>query len=174
MYVSDSFRTSDRSIRWIENLAEQELLLLESKGSYDLCSTREEILASETLGFLNELRFQLEYLVRLFNAKVGDRGVGPRSEGGQTIEVTKTSSPQEEIRLSRNGVVLEVASRKPGAVHLVCRRGESALSSGTVEADFSSFHELHWKFLGEVVTSEKAACHFLTEFLQVSRSPHVF
>lgn len=161
MHVSSSFPTSDRSIRWIENLAEQEALLGQSDGAYDLCSTRDEILLSETVNFLNELRYHLEFMVRLFNGKInGDRNL---------VKISKSPSPFDGFSLIRNNIECRIGSKKSGAVHLNCARSESVLTTALVEASFSSFHDVEWVFLGEKVTSEKIARHFLTEFLQLSR-----
>lgn len=168
MHSSSSMLTSDRSIRWIENLAEQEISIFEGKSSsLDICSTKDEVLLEETALFIREITHHLTYLAKLFNAKI--------EKPELQIKVQRGATPGDGLTLSREGVKLILRSQNPGSVQLQCIRAEqgeakeSVLSSGLIEASFVTFHDIEWQFLGTRVTSEQVSRHYMTEFLQVSR-----
>lgn len=163
---SSSSLTSDRSIRWIENLADQERSISEGRSSsVDICSTKEEVLLEETAGFLREIAHHLIYFAKLFNAKIDVPQL--------RVKVQKGNTAAEGVTLSRDGVRLFARSQTAASVQLQCLRiedsTESVLSSGLIEANFASFHDIEWQFLGARVTAEQVARHYMTEFLQVSR-----
>lgn len=165
---TSSNTTSDRSIRWIENLAEQELSISEGRSAnVDICSTKEEVLLEETSHFLREIAHHLSYLSKLFNAKM--------EKVEFQIKVKRGSSPGDGLTLVRGDVRLHLRSQNAASVQLQCLRSdltqgkESVLSSGLIEAQFVTFHDIEWQFLGVRVTAEQVARHYMTEFLQVSR-----
>ena len=158
--------TSNRTIKWIENLAEQELLIRAGeKSSIDICTTKDEVLSVETTTFLRELFHHFSYLVKLFNLRV--------LEAPLKIEVDQTVQG-DAFSLSRNGLRLGV-SKGMGKVHLFCGKSlgkdskPAVMFSGTVEAQFGTFNDVEWHFLGAAITGEQLARHYLTEFIQVSR-----
>lgn len=162
--------TSNRTIRWIENLADQELRIQAGeRGSIDISTTKEEVLAVETSTFVGDLFRHVEYLVRLFNQKV--------SQPGLKIKLLRDEEGSAGFRLSRNETQLVVGRPRLGVISLVCMRKltsgrPTVLFSGQIEATFGSFHDLHWNFLGSEITSEQVARHYLTEYIQVSRLTH--
>jgi hypothetical protein len=164
---------SSRTIQWIENLADQEGQICSGRrSSLDLSSTKESLLAGETLFFLEELHSGIDYLVSVFNARVS---------GECELRVQATSRPSG-FSISRNGVRLSVHLHRPGLIQFLCDKHASdsetswesrsyRLFSGTVEAQFGNFNEVEWASLGSVVTPEQVVRHYLTEFIQVSRVP---
>lgn len=162
--------TSDSSIKWVENLAEQERLIFQGeKSSVDLTKTKEEVLAVSTASFFRQLFNQFEYLSRLFNSHLADRGPG--------IRLDRENELFESFALLRNATRLFISGHRPGFVHVQCEKklegaGEmrsSVMFSGILEAKFATFDEVQWFFLGSPVTAEQVARHYLTEFLQTSR-----
>jgi len=163
--------TSNRSIKWIENLADQELLIKAGeKVSIDIFATKDEVLAIETSTYLRDLLYHFEYLVRLFNVRVSQTGLElklNRLEGSHGFTV------------SRNFMRLTVMRPQPGVVSLQCDKvtvidnrtqKTSVMFSGIAEAKFGTFHDVEWYFLGSRVSAEQVARHYLTEFIQVTRS----
>src|SRR5690606_7677640 len=93
--------TSNRTIKWIESLADQELGIRRGeRASIDICTTKDEVLMAETDGFLRELRAQCETLVTLFNQRVNDDTLQIRIQGEEP--------PLKGFRLTRNGFRLTV------------------------------------------------------------------
>lgn len=166
--------TSNRTIKWIENLAEQELSIRAGERvSIDILTTKEEVLTVETATFVRDLFVHFEYLIQLFNLRVNQESL--------QIKVTRNSENLDGFSLSRNFMRLSVAKAQPGLVKLQCdkqiREEErtvktSVMFSGLIEASFGTFHDVEWAFLGSRVTAEQVARHYLTEFIQVSRYPH--
>lgn len=161
--------TSNRTIKWIESLAEQELRIRAGeRASIDLLATRDEVLSVETTSFLKELYQHVEYLVGLFDSRVNQESL--------KIRIQKIDEIQEGFTLVRNELRLLVVRPRLGVVQITCDKrlaGEarpSVMFSGVVEAKFGVFHDLEWHFLGSQVTAEQIARHYLTEFIQVSRS----
>ena len=159
--------TSNRTIKWIENLAEQELLISAGeRTSIDICTTKDEVLSVESSTFLRELFHHFSYLVKLFNLRV--------SQDLLKIEVKKEEGG-ETFNLSRNGLKLIVGRSRTAMVQLSCVRVGSreqkptVMFSGVVEAKFGAFHDVEWHFLGSAITGEQLARHYLTEFIQGSR-----
>lgn len=162
--------TSNRTIKWIESLADQELSIRSGdRVSIDLCTTKEQVLSAETSTFVRDLYNHADYLVGLFNLRVV-------SESMQ-LQISKRNGQADGFEVSRSGMKLTVLSLKPGVVQFQCERQGNAptpsrstmLFSGTIEADFVLFHEVEWSFLGSKVVAEQVARHYLTEFIQVSR-----
>lgn len=164
--------TSDSSIRWIESLAEQEVMISAGqRASLDITKTKEDVMAVATSGYVRQLFFQLEYLVRLFNGHVSETDLG--------IRVLKDGERIDRFALSRNQMSLQVSSSRPGVVQIQCDRvinegltgsRTSVLFSGLLEARFGAFDEVEWHFLGNPVMAEQVARHYLTEFIQTSRN----
>ncbi len=163
--------TSNRTIKWIESLAEQELSIRSGeRSSIDLLATKDEVLSVETTSFLRELNQHFEYLVKLFDLRVNQEAL--------KIKILKNEDFQEGFSLLRNELRLLVGKPRLGVVQFTCDKritGEarsSVMFSGVVEAKFGTFHDVEWHFLGSQVTAEQVARHYLTEFIQVSRSSH--
>jgi hypothetical protein len=164
--------TSNRTIRWIENLAEQELLIKSGeKASIDIGTTKEEVLAVETASFMRELFYQFEYLIQLFNSRV--------SQLPLQIKLVRGGEGPDGFCVSRNEMRLSVARPQPGIVKFQCDKilgpdspgsaRTSIMFSGSIEGEFGTFHDVEWTFLGSRVQAEQIARHYLTEFIQVSR-----
>jgi hypothetical protein len=167
--------TSDRTIKWIENLADQERSISQGeRGGVDLFHTKEEILSVETTVFVRELAYQLNYLAKLFNNRV--------AEPSLQIRVQTSPDLPDSIVLTRNSLRLNVTRCQAGVVQIQCDKiiskesssgftlnGSSVMFSGTIEANFETFHDVKWYFLGAPIEGEQVARHYLTEFLQVSR-----
>ena len=164
--------TSNRTIRWIENLAEQELLIKAGeKVSIDIGTTKDEVLAVETASFLRELFYQCEYLVGLFNSRVNQTGL--------QIKLSRSGDGLDGFTFARNKVRLAVTRPRPGVVKFQCDKqvpSDDSLSgkasmmfSGVIEGAFGTFHDVEWTFLGSRVAAEQVARHYLTEFIQLSR-----
>jgi hypothetical protein len=164
--------TSDRTIKWIENLADQELLIKAGERvSIDILSTKDEVLAVETASFVRDLLYHFDYLTRLFNGRVNQ----------STLQI-KLQRPdnQDSFSLVRNSLRLNISLRQPGVVQFQCDKKQSdsltsgsrvsMMFSGMVEAKFGTFHDVEWYFLGNRVSAEQVARHYLTEFIQVSRA----
>ena len=163
--------TSNRTIKWIESLAEQELSICSGERvSIDLLTTKDEVLSVETTSFLRELNQQFDYLVKLFDLRVNQEAL--------KIKILKSDELLDGFILSRNELRLTVTKPRLGVVQITCDKrliGESRPSvmfSGVVEAKFGTFHDVEWHFLGSQVTAEQLARHYLIEFIQVSRSSH--
>lgn len=161
---------SDHSIKWIENLAEQEGLILSGQlPSLDITKTREEVLAISTSVFLRELRAQWITLSQLFNARM--------KEAPLSIVWGSLSDKADGFYLLRNSVRLSVSASRPGSIQVQCEKiivespvRKSMIFSGVIEARFSSFDEVHWFFLEKNVSVDQLARYYLTEFIQSSRS----
>lgn len=164
--------TSNRTIKWVENLADQELLITAGeRGSIDICTTKDEVLVVETATFVRDLFFHFEYLVELFNSRVNRPPL--------QIKLTRQGERLEGFALSRNRHRLILFQSQPGAVQLQCDKliGDegsrdnrtSLMFSGLIEAKFGAFHDVEWVFLGNPIGAEQVARHYLTEFIQVSR-----
>lgn len=161
--------TSDSSIKWIENLAEQELLISTGQSaSLDLTRTKEEVIAVATTAFFRQLHNQFEYLIKLFNTHV--------SETALAIRVIQEGERWDHFVICRNHTRMSVLGGKPGFIHLQCEKQvglqPSVMFSGIIEASFAAFDDLEWNFLGSPVTAEQVARHYLTEFIQTSRSDY--
>ncbi|MBI4404519.1 MAG: hypothetical protein HY537_10175 [Deltaproteobacteria bacterium] len=164
--------TSDRSIRWIENLAMQERSIQSGqKSSIDLCQAKDDILTAETRAFVQDTCRHLEYLIALFNERIG-------MEPGQA-QVCRIGNQSDFFAVSRNGMRLVLSAPRSGAIQIQCekislddprRLRASVMFSGLVEARFGAFHEIEWYFLGSKVGPEQIARHYITEFLQASRT----
>jgi hypothetical protein len=164
--------TSNRTIKWIESLAEQEVSIREGeRASIDLCTTKDEVLSIETATFIRTLYYHLDYLTRLFNLRV--------VEESMQLKLAKLAeNAPDSFHVTRGGMRLAISSGKPGVIQFQCeKRVESAgpcrpsvMFSGVIEAQFGLFHEVEWSFLGNRVVPEQVARHYLTEFIQVSRT----
>jgi hypothetical protein len=162
--------TSDHSIKWIENLAEQEGLILSGQlPTLDITKTREEVLAVATSVFLRELKAHWITLSRLFNSRMKDTPLG--------IEWGTPTEKIDGFYLVRNSVRLSISSSRPGSVQIQCEKvgveiptRPSMIFSGVVEARFSNFDEVNWFFLEKNISVEQLARYYLTEFIQSSRS----
>jgi len=162
--------TSNRTIKWIESLAEQELSIQAGdRSSIDLCATKDEVLSVESATFIRDLYYHFDYLTRLFNMRV--------MEEAMQLKTSKHAEGNEGFVVSRADRRLTVSSGKPGVIQLHCEKRldagssnrTSLLFSGVIEAQFGLFHEVEWSFLGNRVAPEQVARHYLTEFIQVSR-----
>ncbi len=160
--------TSNRTIRWIENLAEQELSIRSGdRVSVDLCTTKDEVLSVETSTFLRAIQKHVEYLAKLFNLRVQEEAL--------QLRLTSSSEGGDGFALLRGSMRLCVTSAKPGFIQFACDKRldsesrSSVMFSGTLEAQFGLFHEVDWSFIGNPVVPEQVARHYLTEFIQVSR-----
>lgn len=165
--------TSDSTIKWIESLAEQEAQIhLGEKASVDILATKEEVLQFETTSFLRALESYFESLSKLFNARLGHQIY--------QIQMQKNREGHSLFYIQRNQMRLSVTQSKPGKIQFLCDKvseenplsqsPSSRIFSGIVEANFVHFNQVIWEFLGSPVDAEKLSCHYLTEFLQVSRS----
>jgi hypothetical protein len=166
--------TSNRTIKWIENLAEQELLIKAGeKASIDICTTKDEVLSVETATFVRDLFYHFDYLVQLFNARVNQPGL--------QIKLLRIGDQLEGFSVFRNKMKLLLTRPQAGIVQLQCDKlildensrpsKTSVMFSGLIEAKFGTFNDVEWYFLGSRVTAEQVARHYLTEFIQVSRAP---
>jgi len=162
--------TSNRTIKWIESLAEQEVSIQSGdRLSIDLCTTKDEVLSGETSSFVRDLYYHVDYLIRLFNLRVVDEGM--------QLRIAKLGEG-DGFSVSRGEMRLAATSTKPGVVQFACEKKleasgggprSSVMFSGTIEAQFGLFHEVEWSCLGNRVVPEQIARHYLTEFIQVSR-----
>ena len=160
---------SNHTIKWIENLADQERLIRAGeKNSLDICSTKDEALITGTNAFLRTLYYHFEFLVRLFNTRVDHSAL--------QLQLKREGDHFDGFALKRNGIKLFANGSQPGTVHFSCERVEASGAavttgvqfSGSIEARFEPFHEVQWFFLDAPVRAEQVARHYLTEFLQVS------
>lgn len=164
--------TNNRTIKWIESLADQELLIKAGeRTSIDICATKDEVLGVETATFLRDLFHHFEYLVQIFNFRVGK----PELQ----VKLSRNGDPQKGFSLQRNMMKLHLLSPQPGTVTLQCAKDlrdelgalrPSVMFTGLIEANFGTFHDVEWQFLGNRVVAEQVARHHITEFIQVSRS----
>lgn len=171
-YSSRTFVTSNRTIKWIESLAEQEISIREGdRVSIDLCATKDEVLSVETATFIRDLYYHLDYLTRLFNLRV--------MEDPMQLKLAKLGeNAADGFHVTRGEMRLAISSGKPGVIQFQCEKRlevsapsrTSVMFSGMIEAQFGLFHEVDWSFLGNRVVPEQVARHYLTEFIQVSRT----
>ncbi len=166
--------TSDKTIRWIENLAEQEVLINSGeKTSIDITTTKGEVLSVETGNFVQDLLQQFEYLVRLFNSRIENRDLH--------IILVSGTERGAGFSLVRNQMKLTLSAPLAGRIQLSCMKiveedksmppKVSVMFSGLIESSFGTFHDVEWYFLGTRVDAEQVARHYLTEFIQASRRP---
>jgi len=161
---------SDSSIKWIENLAEQEQLICSGQlPALDIAKTRGEVLEVGTAVFLRQIKMQFAALVKLFNARMTEPSLG--------IQINGIPDRSDCFYLQRNGVKLNVTSNRPGFVQIQCEKNSSdtlsrasILFSGVIEARFSNFEEVSWFFLENPISAEQVSRYYLTEFLQSSRN----
>lgn len=161
--------TSNKTIKWVENLAEQECLIqLGEKSSLDICSVKDDILITETNAFIRALFYQFEYLIRLFNSKVDLPAL--------KIKIHSREEGENRFALSRNRINLIITGTQIGVVQLQCERDQISnptasrvIFSGLIEARFDTFDEVQWYFLDNPISPEQVVRHYLTEFLQISR-----
>src|SRR5688572_11630517 len=105
--------TSNRTIKWIENLAEQELMITAGERvSIDILTTKEEVLSVETATFVRDLYYHFEYLIQLFNARVVQTPL--------QIKLLRNNEHLDGFSLSRNGMKLSLMKSQPGVVQLQC------------------------------------------------------
>lgn len=161
--------TSSKTIRWIENLAQQEQSIDQGEAtSFDIFQTKQDVLQVETQIFMGELYYQFEYLVRLFNSKKG------YNENAEEIALKKNTDIAEEgFFIQRNDFRFSFQKAQSGAIHFRCEKQDGSqlgiLFSGRVEAKFGVFNDIEWLYIGSRVTSEQISRHYLTEFIQMSR-----
>jgi hypothetical protein len=161
---------SDSSIKWIENLAEQEGMILSGQlPALDIDRTREEVLSVATTVFIRELRAQCIALSKLFNSRMKESSLG--------ITWGMIQETSDNFYLSRNSFRLVITSSRPGYIQIQCEKPSlespsriSMVFSGFIEARFASFDEVTWYFLEKAIGVEQASRYYLTEFLQSSRS----
>ena len=161
---------SDSSIKWIENLAEQEGLILAGKlPNLDISRTREEVLAVSTTLFMREVRTQWLSLSKLFNSRM--------KEPSLCISWGEMADRPDNFFLERNSVRLVISSSRSGSIQIKCEKPSldtssrtSTVFSGVLEARFSSFDEVTWHFLEKPITVDQFSRYYLTEFLQSSRA----
>lgn len=160
--------TSNRTIKWIESLADQELDIRRGeRASIDICTTKDEVLLAETSAFVRELKTHCEYLVKLFNQRVNDETL--------LIRIQEVEPPAKGFHLNRNDFRLTVTCPRLGVVQFTCFKQSkgskpTVMFTGLAEGDFSAFHDVEWHYLGNPVGPEQVARHYLTEFIQTSRS----
>ena len=164
--------TNHRTIKWIENLAEQELSIRAGeRASHDISLTKEEVLSVETVSFIRELFHHFEYMVRLFNLRVNQPTL--------QFKLLRNGERLDGFSIVRNGMKLVLNRTQTGLVQIQCdkliaREGfagtrSSVMFTGIVEARFGTFDDVEWHFLGNTVSAEQVARHYLTEFIQISR-----
>lgn len=161
---------SDSSIKWIENLAEQEGMIFAGQlPALDISRTRDEVLTVATSVFMRELRAQSIALAKLFNSRMKEPSLG--------ISWGMIADRPDCFFLARNSVRLVITSSSPGYIQIQCEKPSldsssrsSVIFSGCVEARFSSFDEVNWVFLEKPINVEQVVRYYLTEFLQSSRS----
>jgi hypothetical protein len=162
--------TSNRTIKWIESLADQELSIHSGdRVSIDLCTTKDQVLSAETSSFVRDLYYHVDYLIGLFNLRVMNEGM--------QLHISKRTEENDGFQVHRGDMKLSILSSKPGMIQFQCERQldpassprTSVMFSGSIEAEFGLFHEVEWSFLGNHVGAEQVARHYLTEFIQVSR-----
>ena len=159
--------TTHESIKWIENLADQENRIgLGESSNLDLCATKDEVLSFETLHFLQGLDQHFRYLTQLFNARLG--------ESLAKLKYSRLAEAIDGFYIQRNMKRLLVTRPQNGAIQLQCERVEAADGSGRgsllfsslVEARFEAFHQIRWYYLGSPVQAEAVARHHITEFIR--------
>ncbi len=163
---------SVHSLRWVERLAEQESgVQAGERSQVDLFQVREEVLLLESSQFLRELRTAFETLGKLFNEQMF-------SEEAK-IQIQPTSETRDGFSLLRLNIRIQFESARPGVIQVQIKRvaveNPIHLSTATLEAQFGTFDEVTWLFLGEKINSEQVARHFLTELVQNTlrpRTPH--
>ncbi|MBY0371546.1 hypothetical protein K2X33_12730 [bacterium] len=161
--------TSNRTIKWIESLAEQEVSIQSGdRLSIDLYKTKDEVLSVETSTFVRDLYYHVDYLIRLFNLRV--------VEEAMQLRLAKQGEG-DAFGVTRGDMRLTVSTTAPGVIQFACEKlldpnlgpRSSVMFSGGIEAQFGLFHEVDWSCLGNKVIPEQVARHYLTEFIQVSR-----
>jgi len=153
---------SVHSLRWVERLAEQESgVQAGERSQLDLYQVREEVLLLESTQFLRELRTALETLTKLFNGQMQPDAI---------IHIQNIPESKEGFSLTRLTTRVQFESARPGVIQVQTKRvaveNPIHLATATLEAQFGPFDEVSWLFLGEKITSEQVARHFLTELVQ--------
>jgi len=159
---------SVHSLRWVERLAEQESgVQAGERSQLDLYQVREEVLLLESAQFLRELRTALETLTKLFN--------GQMLSAETKIHIQSIPESKEGFSLTRLTTRIQFESARPGVIQVQTKRvaveNPIHLATATLEASFGAFDEVNWLFLGEKITSEQVARHFLTELVQSTLRP---
>ena len=166
-------RSSPGSKRWIESLADQERsIFLGERLSFDLGLTKEQVVQEETLRFLEEICQHFSSLSEAFNSRISD-------EDALKLAVSSPELTQTVFWVSRKDMRLDVCANYHGVIKFQAHRRTdptlswsraSLLFTGQVEVTFGPFNEVSWLLLGNEVSAEQIAQHYLTEFIQISRS----
>lgn len=164
---------SDSSLKWIENLAEQDVLISSGKISeLDLAQTKEEVLALSTTAFIRELKAHCHTFIKIFNGRM--------QEAALALSMDDLADKAEGFMVQRNRIRLLFMTHQSGTIQIQCERGDSQkiaqfspVFSGQIQAKFQSFDDVSWFFLEKPVTAEQFCRFYLTEFIQVSRSSEV-
>lgn len=164
---------SDSSLKWIENLAEQDALISLGKLSeLDLGQTKEEVLALNTTAFIRELKAHCHTFVKIFNGRM--------QEPSLSLSIDGLADKADGFMVLRNGFRLLFMTHQMGTIQIQCEKGDnqklnpfSPVFSGQIQAKFQSFDEVSWFFLEKPVTAEQFCRFYLTEFISVSRSSEV-
>ena len=159
--------TSEPTPKWIENLAEQEFLLRAGDAVFGSDISEKDKLVLETSHFMRQLQDHFAYMVDTFNLRMNQPEL--------RIKNAEKGAEGEILSLSRNGLRLPVQVPQPGRIQFLCDKlpGDfggkpSVMFTGGVEAEFES-EDLRWQFLGNTISAEQLARHYLAEFLQTSR-----
>lgn len=164
---------SNGSVKWIENLAEQEGLISAGKLSeLDISRTKEEVLALSTTAFTRELKSFFAGCVKLFNSRM--------KQSSLTLSLGEFPDLIDGFFIQRGHCRLSFISHQPGTIQIQCEKTHSGflvqsspVFSGQIQAKFVSFDDVGWFFLEKLVSPEQLCRFYLTEFIQVSRPTEV-
>jgi len=168
----------DKSPKWIEELALEELNMDES-GIVNINNHLEpaNFLEKSSIEFMDQIRDTVEFYVSRFNMHRGSHTPGSH------IKIFKISNTVNDFMLFRNSLRLVVARRSNDKISIGflvngkdlraprLANGQAWQSeSGTHElrAQVGPFNDVSWKFHGESIVLNSMVRHYLSEFIRNS------
>ncbi len=165
------------SLKWIENLALEEVNMDES-GVVNINNHLDPIhlLEESSITFMDNLREKTELYVNKFNEYRGSKG------SGSQIKIFKISNTVNDFMLFRNSLRLIFARKSNDLVSIGflangkdifaprLTQNDSMGQGGLheVRAHIGPFNKITWRFQGEIVDLDAMARHYLSEFIKNS------
>jgi hypothetical protein len=164
-----------RDYVWIETLAMEEMNMEDSGFiTFNEFSSAEKILEASSIEFLNKIKDRFEFFVGLFNQYRVNR------DQGRAIKVFRISNTVNDFMLFRNSLKLIVSRRAIDVIHIGFLSNSGGLftpKSETVgmnhqiheiKAHMGPFHQVTWRYQGEIVSQEALVKYYMSEFIRGS------
>lgn len=179
IYKNQNLASTNESLRWIENLALDELNMEESGiVHFDDHLNIDQLLNESSLEIMNRIRDLVEIYVTKFNEYRTSEN--PNTQGAK-IKIFKISNTVNDFMLFRNSLKLVFArksndiisvgflSRSGGLYSARINQHTPAINTAhEIAAHVGPFNKITWNFQGEVVDLEIMVKHYLSEFIKHS------